>query len=500
MKEEDKNIADFFKKRLAANQFEYQESDWQLMEAKLDAAGIGTQTGTTGSTMLSTGKIIVGAILITSLGFLAGWLIRDQKENDALVEKYASQKIATDLLANNSPVDNQERRTALSEDEEECEEVNLEAGMLSALEKTTEEKNNAIVNDTKTGAKQSPGPSSQTTNTTSGQIASDNSNQPDDLGSPVVKQSIKTNTNTGSVTAPRVNGDPTTNDHVRNEHTKVANEARSDEQYNGNKEGHIAYSNQDILERKRLTYLDEGLIVPAELAMIEVSQVPLFSKDTLAYEEPTSPDLSKENSRFSIGVALSPDFNSAGLGNQMSASLRPGLLVYYQISPKVVLSTGAHFDQKRYESSVDRYTAPSGFWGSRTNGVLPSLIDGSCRVIDIPLNVMVAFSDHARINFGGSAGVSSYILLDETYDFEFARDNPGADTRWTTQENSSYIAGLINFSLYISTAIGRNTEFLIEPYLKTPIKDIGWANVALFGTGAQFTLKYNFKSNQKRKK
>ncbi len=486
MKEEDKNIADFFKKRLEADQFEYQEADWNLLEKQLDAAGIGTQGGTS---MMSTIKVIIGAIIITSLGFLAGWLIRDQKGNASQANNHISQDVESETPNNNLIGQNQENGIVLNEEEDEaCEEESLKAGVLSFQEKATLKENHQTNRSNSSVAASHPSsPSTQTTNA---------SNDLGDTGNQSSNTISKTSAIASSKTSPFVTENSTAVVDL-----KATSEASHNKQNSNNQDAGVAYTDQYIPEINALAYHSDRVIVPVELAMIEINKVPLIIQDELFLEESTSPDIySNQNGKFSIGLALSPDFNAAGLGGQMSASLRPGLLIYYQVLPRVIFSTGAHFDQKRYESTVDRYATPSGYWGSRTNGVLPSLINGSCHVIDIPLNVIVKFTDRPRVNFGGSAGVSSYILLDEAYDFEFARDNPGADTGWSTRENSNYIAGLLNFSFYVSMSIGRNTEFLIEPYLKTPIKEIGWVNVALYGTGAQFTLKYNFKSNQKRKK
>lgn len=467
MEGEDKNIENFFKNRLDSNQFQYQEADWNLLEERLDAAGIGTQSG---SSMVNTIRIIIGIIMITALGFLAGWLIRDQKEDARQRGNYTSQSIKMEESSNISGIDEREDGIILcEEEEEECYEESTLASIQAVQAKEVKKENldDTLEANSNTGTNFNPTPSLDT-NSNPSVISSSNIISPSNV-------------------------DPTSISIL-----EMANEEVDNSQQNSGENIAEEVSSQYIHTVDALKYYSDGVIVPVQLTLIEANAIPFQAQDTTTgFDEEILPIvIENQDGRFSAGLSLSPDFNGVGFANKMSASLRPGIIIYYKILPRISISTGASFDQKRYESTAENYSTPAGFWGNKTNGVIPTLINGSCRVIDIPLNLNVRFTDLPRVNYGGSAGVSSYILLDEAYDFEFEQDNPGADSGWSTKENSNYVAGLVNVSLYVSIPIGRNTEFLIEPYFKTPIKDIGWAKVALYGSGAHFVLKYNFRRNK----
>jgi len=125
--------------------------------------------------------------------------------------------------------------------------------------------------------------------------------------------------------------------------------------------------------------------------------------------------------------------------------------------------------------------------------VIPDNIDGSCRVLDIPILLTYRFYVRQRFSLTASAGPGSYFLFDEKYEFTFKQNNPGAATQWNTKEDSKVLFGVANIALGIDMQTGRRTSVAIEPYLKIPLKQMGWANVNLSGMGLSFSLKYHFK-------
>ncbi|HEX2395762.1 MAG TPA: outer membrane beta-barrel protein [Bacteroidales bacterium] len=196
--------------------------------------------------------------------------------------------------------------------------------------------------------------------------------------------------------------------------------------------------------------------------------------------------------RWSIGLLLAPDFNSTGFTHRKTVSPVIGGIFSYDLTPRWSLSARILYNNKKYSSSADYYNVPYDYWQYRTNGKIPDNIDGSCRVIDIPVLLTYLFYRKRAISFTASAGLGSYFLLDEKYKFTFNQDNPGADSEWNTEENSKVLFGVANLAIGLSVQTTQRTSFAVEPYFKLPLKQMGWANVNLSGMGLSFSFKYHF--------
>ncbi|MFY0601470.1 MAG: hypothetical protein JXR03_17480 [Cyclobacteriaceae bacterium] len=466
MSAENRNIEDFFKKRLESKEFPFEEAHWDQLNDKLDAAGMYPNPGFFG--IFKFKFIIIGLIAII-FSFFAGWLVHDSIIGDQIVEDSDASRLSSIQPKSEILLDEEE----VCDDEIHCEDENIVVQEIS--EKRLVSERTKIIQSIPKQDLESKGEEAKPPKT--------------DSSTPAILSLPSGIANVNGVNSSSVSTD---DNNVRENHNV-------EEAHNSKKE--LDDSEEELTEYPIIKLPLDGIDLEEFFSKDDWTS-PDFQLIILEEEEDEDEEIVqhvKKPSRFSIGISLSPDLNGVGFGNKMSASIRPGVTVYYRVLPRVTVSTGAHFDQKRYETSAENYNPPTGFWGRRTNGVLPSVIDGSCRVIDIPVNVTIKLTDNPRVNYGGTVGISSYFLLDEAYEFEFAQDNPGAASGWSTDENSSVPVGLVNMSLYMSIPTGRRTEFLIEPYFKSPIKDVGWAKVALYGSGVQFTLKYNFSSIRKTK-
>lgn len=196
--------------------------------------------------------------------------------------------------------------------------------------------------------------------------------------------------------------------------------------------------------------------------------------------------------RWSVGLLLAPDFNSTGFMQRTTVSPAIGGIITYDLTPRWSVSARLLYNNKKYKSSADDYKVPYDYWQYRTNGKIPDNIAGSCRVIDIPVLLTYRFYKKRVYSFTASAGLGSYFLMNEKYKFTFEQENPGADTEWKTEENSNVIFGVANLAIGLSMQTTARTSFVVEPYLKIPLKKMGWGNVNLSGMGLAFSFKYHF--------
>lgn len=202
--------------------------------------------------------------------------------------------------------------------------------------------------------------------------------------------------------------------------------------------------------------------------------------------------LQRPMKRWSAGILIAPDFNSTGMFRHKTLSPVIGGIVTYDLTPRWSLALRILYNNKKYSSNADDYEVPYYYWQSRTNGEIPENIEGSCHVLDVPVLLSYRFYRKRTISLNASAGLGSYFILDENYEFSFSKNNPGADTYWYTDDNSEVWFGVANLALRLSLQTSPTTSFNIEPYFKIPLKQMGWGNVNLSGMGLSFSLLYHF--------
>ena len=194
--------------------------------------------------------------------------------------------------------------------------------------------------------------------------------------------------------------------------------------------------------------------------------------------------------RWILGLIVSPEYSSVRPFNTGRVSAAYGGQLSYSISPAWSVSAGVIYSNKKYSTDAEYYHPPEGYWLNKTNGIIPDNIFGSCRVIDIPVMATFQFVKRDYLALTASAGIGSYFLLDESYDFEFKQNNPGAKTNWQTGENTSAAFSIFNIGMGIEFKTSRKTMITVEPIMKIPLKQMGWAKVNLYSMGLYFKLRY----------
>lgn len=203
-------------------------------------------------------------------------------------------------------------------------------------------------------------------------------------------------------------------------------------------------------------------------------------------------------SRWSVLLTYAPEFSSAGLHKFTSPGDAFGIVGYYHLNKALSFSLGVIKSCKTYWDDGSNYKpAQDGYWAKKTNGIVPSKIDGTCSLLEIPLGVQYYISQKPRSKMYVAASFSSYVMLDESYQYTFDAPNPGAVDNWSARKPSSSMFNIAGFSAGYERNISPQLAIGVSPYIKIPIDGVGvWANVKLYSMGAAFTMRYRF---QKRK-
>ena len=196
--------------------------------------------------------------------------------------------------------------------------------------------------------------------------------------------------------------------------------------------------------------------------------------------------------QWGLAASFAPDFNSVGMDSKREFSGQVGIQVFVTVKSRFSVSTGIYYNKKKYTAEGEEYHPPNQYWNYYTNGVVPKEVFGHCAVLDIPLNLTYNWSPDRKLQFLSTIGASNYIVLSEDYKYRFDSYNAGAAEGWDTNESSRVMFGIANLSLGVQYFIKPKIGIKVEPYLKVPLKDIGWGQVDLYSTGTLISLQYLF--------
>jgi hypothetical protein len=118
-------------------------------------------------------------------------------------------------------------------------------------------------------------------------------------------------------------------------------------------------------------------------------------------------------------------------------------------------------------------------------------------MLDIPINLRYDLALTPRRSalppsrWFVSAGTTTYYMLREDYTYNY--DNP-TDPKikyrdWTT-ETGRYGFSQLNVSAGYERAFTQRLFWQVEPFLKVPLRGVGFYKVNLLSTGAFFSLRY----------
>ncbi len=200
------------------------------------------------------------------------------------------------------------------------------------------------------------------------------------------------------------------------------------------------------------------------------------------------PEPEQQAHKLTLSVLASPDYN--GVNNLNNASLGNdfGLLVTIKIAKNWSLSTGGVYAKKLYETGFGNYNPSKNIWDE----YYPKSVTADCRVLDIPLNInyILVAGKNTTISFG--TGISSYIMLREDYRFSYEElDSNTAVAYHVVNENQHWLS-VLNFQATFEQRLNSKVSVGLQPYMKLPLSNIGFAGVKLQSLGMAVILNWNF--------
>jgi hypothetical protein len=195
-----------------------------------------------------------------------------------------------------------------------------------------------------------------------------------------------------------------------------------------------------------------------------------------------------------IGVVAAPDMSNVKFSNTDKIGFNVGVQLEYRLSQRWSLTTGMLYTKKNYTARGKDFNAPKGTW---LDNVTLNEVEGSCFMFDIPLNVRYDLNSGSNHRYFVSMGLSTYFMKKENYDYYYQYSNGSASSRYRTYPSSDrYWFSILNLSAGFEKKLSSRFSLQAEPYLKIPLKGVGYGNIQLNSYGVYFSLKFHTKRRE----
>ena len=193
-------------------------------------------------------------------------------------------------------------------------------------------------------------------------------------------------------------------------------------------------------------------------------------------------DEDKNDHKLYAGVIGGVDATTVRFQKIEDVGFDYGLLLGYRFNNEWSVEAGVFMDNKNYYTD-GRYYNTSGIYLPPNTKITE--VSGICRMLELPLSVKYNFSSSHKRSWFATAGVSSYIMKEEDYEYVYYYGNSGtSSTHYKSYKNSSKnFFSVLQVTGGYTHRIGKIGDLRIEPYLKVPVAQMGYGKLHLLSTG-----------------
>lgn len=207
-------------------------------------------------------------------------------------------------------------------------------------------------------------------------------------------------------------------------------------------------------------------------------------KDTLLVTQ-VSPGTPKANIVVNpglyAGVLVSPDFTTIKGQTLKAGGYNLGVVLGYRISKRFAVEAGVSWDRKNYYSKGE-YFSTSKLPNAQNYKIIS--IDGWCNMIEIPVNVRYFFSVKEKASWYANAGLSSYLMKTESYNYDMLYNGGGRATKNYSYNNSSKDwLSVVHLGVGYERKLSKVGTIRLEPYLNLPAGGLGVGKLPMTSFG-----------------
>jgi hypothetical protein len=159
-----------------------------------------------------------------------------------------------------------------------------------------------------------------------------------------------------------------------------------------------------------------------------------------------------------------------------------GLTLGFNINKHFAVEAGALYSTKHYSAEYTYFDNSKTQWPS--NRII-KIVDGTCRMVEIPITVRYNFNATAKSKFFAAAALSSYLMKKEDYDYKytFAASSTQHEMYKSYKKSGNNMLSVLQLSAGWQRNIGRFGAVRVQPYYNVPLTGVGIGKLPLSGAG-----------------
>ena len=111
-------------------------------------------------------------------------------------------------------------------------------------------------------------------------------------------------------------------------------------------------------------------------------------------------------------------------------------------------------------------------------------------MLEIPLNLRYDFSVTGNTVFFATAGLSSYLMTSENCNYYYQWFNQSRIKSIHYGNQPDYLFSALNLSMGVEMGVSNTLSVLVAPYVKVPVRNMGFGQVELSSVGINFVLEF----------
>nr|WP_294948719.1 hypothetical protein [uncultured Mucilaginibacter sp.] len=196
--------------------------------------------------------------------------------------------------------------------------------------------------------------------------------------------------------------------------------------------------------------------------------------------------------QYALSVIASSDINGVNSFQQSKVGSNFGAMFSVSVK-KWTITTGATYSIKPYATTFANYTTAYQFTQDPTNVI------ADCRMLDIPLNVGYQVYQKGKNKFMLGTGLSSYFMLHESYKYTYNSAYANGPAAYTVPNPKNYLLSVVNLNATFEHQVNSKFSLSVQPYMKLPLKAVGYSQVNLHTAGVAVGFNWNINSFTKPK-
>ena len=171
-----------------------------------------------------------------------------------------------------------------------------------------------------------------------------------------------------------------------------------------------------------------------------------------------------------------------------------GLTADYQFAHHWHVGSGLLLSRKNYAAAPQDFHPPKNFYSQNnmTQNGSPNVnfIKGSFSMLEVPLNLRYDFSVTGNTLFFASAGLSSYLMTSENCNYYYQWFNQPRIKNMQYDNHPDYLFSALDLSVGVEMGVSNTLSVLVAPYVKVPVRNVGFGQVELSSVGINFVLEF----------